>query len=111
MNFDFTEEQLALQDTVRRFVAEQQADVERKYGHLVIGSAVVVNSAVVRGALTAINWIKPTTVQQVYSTSTADALAQCVRWLEGERIVVPSALRDFQRAVASNPRTPPPGFR
>ena len=97
--------------TVRRFVAEQQSEVEALYGHLVIGSAVVVSSGIVRGALTAINWLKPTKVPQVFTTTRVDATIQCIRWLESERIVIPSALRGFRMKLDTEPSTRPMGLR
>lgn len=97
--------------TVRRYVAEQQADVEAQYGHLVIGSAVVVSSSVVRGALTAINWIKPTKVAQVFTTTRTEALSQCIRWLDGERIAIPAHVRAFRMQLEQNPSVRPMGLR
>jgi hypothetical protein len=97
--------------TIRRYVAEQQAEVEGLYGHLVIGSAVVVSAGIVRGALTAINWIKPTKVPQVFTTTRVDAVVQCIRWLEGERIAIPSPLRGFRMQLDVDPSTRPLGLR
>ena len=97
--------------TVRRFVAEQQAEVEALYGHLVIGSAVVVGSSVVRGALTAINWIKPTRVPQVFTTTRMDALAHCLSWLEQEAVTVPSELRAYRMQLEHSPNARPLGVR
>ena len=97
--------------TVRRFVAEQQAEVETLYGHLVIGSAVVVGSSVVRGALTAINWIKPTRVPQVFTTTRMDALVQCISWLEQEAVAVPPEVRAYRMQLERNPNARPVAAR
>lgn len=97
--------------TVRRFVAEQQAEVEALYGHLVIGSAVVVGSGVVRGALTAINWIKPTKVPQVFTTSRMDALVQCIAWLEQEAVTIPADVRAFRMQLERDAAARPTGAR
>ena len=97
--------------TARRFVAEQQAEVETLYGHLVIGSTVVVGSGVVKGALTAINWIKPTKVPQVFVTTRLEALTQCIRWLEQEQIIVPADVRGFLRQLERDPNVRPSFLR
>ena len=97
--------------TVRRFVAEQQAEVEALYGHLVIGSAVVVGSSVVRGALTAINWIKPTRVPQVFTTTRMDALVNCIAWLEQEAVTIPADVRSYRMQLERNPNARPSGAR
>ena len=97
--------------TVRRFVAEQQAEVEALYGHLSIGSAVVVGSSVVRGALTAISWITPTKVPQIFTTTRIEALAQCIQWLEGERIAIPEDVRAFRTRLERDPNVRPSFLR
>ena len=86
-------------------------EVEALYGHLVIGSAVVVGSSVVRGALTAINWIKPTRVPQVFTTTRMDALAHCLSWLEQEAVTVPSELRAYRMQLEHSPNARPLGVR
>ena len=90
--------------TVRRFVAEQQAEVEALYGHLVIGSAVVVGSGVVRGALTAINWIRPLAERQEYVATRLEGMQVCVRWLEADGLPVPDPARAYLRTLERDAR-------
>jgi hypothetical protein len=84
----------------RRRIAEwskAQEDRTRAY-HL--GTAMIVRSAVVRGALTAINWLsRPITPQPVY-TDPREGAEWCLGALRAQGVTIPQALEGYCRSVA-----------
>jgi hypothetical protein len=97
--------------TVRRFIADKQAESVEKYGESSIGAVVAVRSNIARGALTAINWIKPPKTQQVFVSTRLEGVKQCVAWLEGEKIAIPSALLAYQKDLELNADASFPGSK
>lgn len=57
------------------------------------GHAVVVQNGLIRGALTAINWLHKTPVPEAYFTQLGDAVDWCIERLETEKIPVSPSLR------------------
>jgi hypothetical protein len=92
----------------RRFVAEKQAVADVKFGPRSLGAVIVVDSAIVRGALTAINWIKPVKARQQYVATRLDGMRVCVQWLEAARIAIPNNVRAYLRELERDPRAPFP---
>ena len=84
----------------RRRIAEwskAQEDRTRAY-HL--GTAMIVRSAVVRGALTAVNWLtRPITPQPVY-TDPRDGAEWCLATLRAQGLGIPRELEGYCRSVA-----------
>ena len=92
----------------RRFVAEKQAIADAKYGPKSVGAVIIVDSAIVRGALTAINWIKPVKARQHYVATRLEGLRLCVQWLEAGGVAVPESVVHYMRALERDPHVPFP---
>lgn len=92
----------------RRYVADKQTAKDEAYGARSLGAVIVVNSAVVRGALTAIGWIKPMKGRHQYVATRLEGLRLCIQWMEAERMDVPETVRAYLRALERDPTTPFP---
>lgn len=92
----------------RRFVADRQSEADVKYGPQSLGAVIIVDSAIVRGALTAINWLKPVKARQQYVATRLEGMRLCVQWLEAARESVPDNARAYLRELERNARAPFP---
>jgi hypothetical protein len=85
---------------VRRRIAEWSKAQEGRTLQYHLGTAMIVRSAVVRGALTAINWLtRPITPQPVY-TDPREGAAWCLDALRRHELPIPSAAELYCRSVA-----------
>ncbi len=62
------------------------------------GSAIVMSSAIVRGAMTALRWISPAPAPNAYFATVSEAAAWCVRILHKADVAVPSRLAELAGA-------------
>ena len=92
----------------RRYVAEKQTAKDAAYSARSLGAVIVMNSAVVRGAVTAIGWIKPMKIRHQYVATRLEGLRVCVQWLEAERMEVPETVLKYLRALERDATTPFP---
>lgn len=89
---------------VRRFIADRQGAHNEKYGARGMGAVIILDSALVRGALTAINWIRPLADRQEYVATRLEGMQVCVRWMEAEGLPVTEPLRTYLRTLERDAR-------
>lgn len=89
---------------VRRYVADRQGAHNEKYAARALGAVIIVDSALVRGALTAINWIRPLAERQEYVATKLEGMQVCVRWLEADGLPVPDPVRAYLRTLERDAR-------
>jgi hypothetical protein len=77
----------------RAIIADWTRSIEPLVKRYSKGHAVVVQNALVRGALTAVGWLHKTPVPEAYFSRLDEAVDWCVERLEKEQIPVPSAMR------------------
>ena len=93
---------------VRRYIADRQGEHNGKYGARGLGAVIVLDSVLVRGALTAINWVRPLAERQEYVATRLDGMRVSVQWMEGEGMPVPDPIRAYLRALERDARSPFP---
>jgi hypothetical protein len=86
---------------VRRRLAEWTSKVEKDLIVLSVGDARVVESALIRGAMTAIGWVHQHPIEQKWFTKTEDALELAIGRLDSAGVAVPPEAR----VLLSRPRT------
>ena len=91
----------------RRHIADAQARHDAKYGARNLGAVIIIDSPLVRGALTAVNWIQPLKSRQDYVGTRLVGLRTCIQWMEAEGMV-PEAVRAYLSALERDPRAPFP---
>lgn len=77
---------------VRKRLADWQNDTREQIAEHNVFTATVTDSALVRGAMTAIHWIFRPPNEQVMVASYAEGFRRCVAALEADRVVFPPAL-------------------
>ena len=77
----------------RATIAEWTKRIEPLVRSYSKGHAVVVDNALVRGAMTAVSWLHKTPVPEAFFTRYDEAVDWCIGQLEKSAIVVPAALR------------------
>jgi hypothetical protein len=83
----------------RRDIADWQNAHAANTARWCLGASIYISSSMIRGALTAMNWLAPQVVPFDYPSSLADGLDQCVTRLDEAFLVVPTALRRRQVAM------------
>jgi hypothetical protein len=73
----------------RRLLGDWANHVKTSYGARVLAVVVVLDSALLRGALTALNWISPPTVPQPAAANVREAVALAKRFYEQASVLVP----------------------
>jgi hypothetical protein len=82
----------------RRRVSDWYREVADQVRRINVGTAVVIESSMVRGAMTALNWLIEPIAQQRNVANLHEGIDYCIRCLEGAQIQVPHeviALRDM----------------
>ena len=82
----------------RRRVSEWYRECAEQVRRINVGTAVVIESALVRGAMTAMNWLIEPVAQQRNVASLHEGIEYCIKSLEAAKIKVPDevlALRDL----------------
>lgn len=69
------------------------------------GSAIVMSSAIVRGAMTALRWISPAPAPNAYFATVPEAATWCVSLLQKAGVAVPSRLAELAAAVPAGTRS------
>ncbi|MFO0549395.1 MAG: hypothetical protein U0271_13470 [Polyangiaceae bacterium] len=77
----------------RAVIAEWTKRIEPLVRSYSRGHAVVVDNALVRGAMTAVSWLHKTPVPEAYFTRFDEAVDWCVLQLEKSNVAVPPSLR------------------
>lgn len=65
----------------RKLIAARSNAMDRKYGHVSLGNIMIVNSALMRGALTAVEWLRGRKKKDHWVGSMDEALANARRLL------------------------------
>jgi hypothetical protein len=79
----------------RARAAEYEREAEAVIRQFNVGSALVVDSALGRGVITALRWISKATAPEAVFATPAEAGRWCIAQLEAARVVVPQATRDY----------------
>lgn len=91
--------------TVRKQLADWTHSIEPRLVHLSKGDARVVQSSLIRGAMTAIGWLHRTPVPQEWFTSMAGATEWALARLDEAAVDVPPLVRQrVQRIAAASSR-------
>ena len=90
--------------STRKRLAEWQNETRAKIARLNVVSATVIDSAVVRGAMTAMNWIFQPPNRQVTVATFAEALEACVLALRAEGLKLPRGLDRPSRPLPKKAR-------
>lgn len=90
--------------STRKRLAEWQNETRGKIARLNVLSATVIDSAVVRGAMTAMNWIFQPPNRQVTVATFAEALEACVLALRAEGLKLPRGLDRPSRPLPKKAR-------
>ena len=93
---------------IRQRVAERRAVHHEKYGARILAVVNLVDSSIIRGTLTAINWLKPVQAKHHYVATRKDGIRTCMQCLETGGIAVPERVRAYMRLLESDPRAPFP---
>jgi hypothetical protein len=89
----------------RARVAENMRNIEDLSVQFSLGTAMVVSSPLVRGAMTAINWIHKPKVPQAYFDSLIEGCEWCVDRLRGAGLAVTPAIAAYQAGLAEKKAT------
>lgn len=93
---------------IRQRVAERRAVHHEKYGARILAVVNVVDSSIIRGTLTAINWLRPVTATHHYVATRKDGMRKCVQCIEAGGIAVPEPVRRYMALLEDNARAPFP---
>lgn len=86
----------ALNAVHRKRVAEWQARNVERTRRTTVCTAVILESAVQRGAMTALNWIAPPPTPQKAVSTMREAVEWCIAMLEEDGVSVPSSVHRFR---------------
>lgn len=87
--------------TVRKALAEWSREVEPLLVKCSKGDARVVQSAIIRGAMTAVGWVHQHPVPQQWFGTLGEAVTWALARLDAERVAVPAQVRArFERRAA-----------
>lgn len=87
----------------RRYVAKRQAELDAANGSRSLGTVIIAESALVRGAMTAIQWINAVQTRQHFVATRLEGVQASVVWLEAAQVPVPPSVRAYIRALERNP--------
>lgn len=82
---------------VRKRLAEKTKAQNQDHGRAMVGSVVVIESALIRGAVTALGWILPSLADSEFVGSLEEAIDRSIAILDREGIRAPSGLRSYRR--------------
>ena len=80
--------------TVRKRLADWTRETEPDFVRLSKGDARVVQNAIIRSTMTAINWLHKSPVPQEWFTSADQAMGWAIARLDAAYVFVPAAVRD-----------------
>ena len=93
---------------IRQRVAERRAVHHQKYSPRILAVVNVVDSSLVRGTLTAINWLRPVTATHHYIATRKDGMRVCMQCIEESGMSVPESVHSYMRALERDARAPFP---
>ncbi len=82
---------------VRKRLAEKTEAQNPVHGKAIVGSVVVIESALVRGAVTALSWILPSLSSSVFVGSIGEGIEASLTIVAREGLRAPSNLRSYVR--------------
>jgi hypothetical protein len=85
---------------IRKRVADLAKSHEPQSKRWMVHSATVVSNPILRGAMTALNWLAPPVYKQTVHGTTTDAVNALVTSLEREGLALSGALRRYRDSVA-----------
>lgn len=93
---------------IRQRVAERRAVHHEKYGARILAVVNVVDSSIIRGTLTAINWLRPVTATHHYVATRKDGMRKCVQCLEAGGIAVSESVQAYMQRLERDAGAPFP---
>jgi hypothetical protein len=86
---------------IRQKVADRAKAHEPQSKLWIVHSAIVVSNPILRGAMTALNWLAPPVYKQTVHGTPVDAVNALVASLEREGIAMSDTLRKFREALVA----------
>ena len=83
----------------RKRIADWQQEIEPLSGRFNVGSAMVIPNTLIRGALTAINWVNSPVSPQFHASSLVEGYDWCVAQLAAAGIEETDAMRRFGESL------------
>jgi hypothetical protein len=82
---------------VRKRLADKTSAQNKEDGKAMIGSVVVVENVLIRGAVTALGWILPSLSESDFVGTLEEGIDRCFAILAREEVRTPSNLRGYRR--------------
>lgn len=93
---------------IRQRVAERRAIHHEKYGPRIHGVVNVVDSSIVRGTLTAINWLKPVSAKHHYVATRVEGMRVCMQCMQAGGLAVPESVHAYMKLLERDAGAPFP---